>query len=97
MVERKPALRLVKISMKIKDIYVFCQDLYENRGAWLKPRVENRGGRYAAGGLGLCLFGRFHQPAEDAPLRLGAVDGGDATGEGPKKVVKKPRANPRCV
>jgi hypothetical protein len=42
-VEKMSALGLAKISMKTKDIDCSCQDVYEKKGGWSKPKnsVDN--------------------------------------------------------
>jgi len=44
-IEKMSALRLAKMSMKIKDIDCFCQDVYENKGTCLKPMSKTEMGR----------------------------------------------------
>jgi hypothetical protein len=53
-VEKMSALGLAKISMKIKDIDCFCQDVYEKKGGWLKPHVARRDGGHASRTDGVC-------------------------------------------
>jgi hypothetical protein len=50
--------------MKTNDLNSLTHDVYEKKGTWLKPQVENRDGCVRQRRLEFCSLGHFNYPAE---------------------------------
>ena len=63
-VEKMSVWGYATMSMKRKGLFLYSHDMYEKKGASLKPQVENGDRGVRPRPLWICAVGRFIHPAE---------------------------------
>jgi hypothetical protein len=62
--DRTDILTNATMLMKTTDLHSLTHDVYEKKGTWLKPQVENRDGGVRPRPLWFYPLGHFNDPAE---------------------------------